>query len=114
MATFPIYQFYVELDGYEPKMWRRFQVMNHIYLNRLAYIIMTLYETRNDYSYEFRKDEQEIFLRKHPEYKRNPERLKELNKSFENYDMGQLLWKMYICIEFQKAIKNYLMLQVLN
>ena len=30
MATFPIYQFYVELDGYEPKMWRRFQVMNHI------------------------------------------------------------------------------------
>ena len=69
MATFPIYQFYVELDGYEPKMWRRFQVMNHIYLNRLAYIIMTLYETRNDYSYEFRKDEQEIFLNKHPEYK---------------------------------------------
>ena len=88
MATFPIYQFYVELDGYEPKMWRRFQVMNHIYLNRLAYIIMTLYETRNDYSYEFRKDEQEIFLNKHPEYKRNPERLKELNKSFEKLRYG--------------------------
>ena len=49
MATFPIYQFYVELDGYEPKMWRRFQVMNHVYLNRLAYIIMTLYETIRRY-----------------------------------------------------------------
>lgn len=30
MASQPIYQFYAELKDYEPKIWRRFQVMNNI------------------------------------------------------------------------------------
>ena len=38
MASIPIYQFYAELEGYSPKMWRRFQVLNNITMARLAYI----------------------------------------------------------------------------
>jgi len=88
MATFPIYQLYVELEGYKPKMWRRFQVMNDITLAKLAYILMVLFELRNLYSYEFRKDELEIFLKKHPEYVRDPEKLNELNRTFKKVRYG--------------------------
>ena len=88
MATFPIYQIYIELENYEPKMWRRFQVMNDIKMSRLAYIIMVFYELRCNYTYEFRKDELDIYLKKHPEYKNNPDRLEKLNKKFENLRYG--------------------------
>ena len=44
MASQPIYQIYAELADYEPKMWRRFQVMQNISIARLGYIIMTLFE----------------------------------------------------------------------
>ncbi|MGV8084518.1 MAG: plasmid pRiA4b ORF-3 family protein [Coriobacteriia bacterium] len=44
MASHPIYQFYAELADYEPKMWRRFQVMNTVTMVRLGYIIMTMFE----------------------------------------------------------------------
>lgn len=44
MASQPIYQFYTELKGYEPKVWRRFQVLNNIAVSQLGYILMTMYE----------------------------------------------------------------------
>lgn len=44
MASQPIYQFYSELAGFQPKIWRRFQVMGDITMARLGYIVMTLYE----------------------------------------------------------------------
>ena len=44
MASQPIYQFYSELGGYEPKVWRRFQVLNNITMSQLGYILMTMYE----------------------------------------------------------------------
>lgn len=44
MASRPIYQFYAELQDYEPKIWRRFQVMDNTSMARLGYILMTLYE----------------------------------------------------------------------
>lgn len=88
MATFPIYEIYVELEGYEPKMWRKFTVMNNITMSRLAYILMTLFELRNRYSYEFRKDEMEMFLQKHNEYANHPERLQDLNKEFKKLRYG--------------------------
>lgn len=46
MAGKPIYQFYAELDEYEPVIWRRFQVAGKITMARLAYIVMTLFEMR--------------------------------------------------------------------
>jgi Plasmid pRiA4b ORF-3-like protein. len=44
MASHPIYQFYAELDGYEPKIWRRFQVSDNVTVARLGYIIQVLFE----------------------------------------------------------------------
>lgn len=44
MAAQPIYQFYVELEDYKPKMWRRFQVMKGLTMACLGYIIMTIFE----------------------------------------------------------------------
>jgi len=46
MATQTVYQFYAELEGYKPKMWRRFQVASDITVARLGYIIMTMYEMK--------------------------------------------------------------------
>ena len=44
MSARPIYQFYAELDGYEPAIWRRFQVTDNVTVARLAYVLMTLFE----------------------------------------------------------------------
>lgn len=88
MATFPIYQIYVELEGYSPKMWRRFQIMSDVTIAKLGYTIMCLYEVRKYYSYEFRIDELENFKKKHPEYISNPELLEGLNKKFKKVRYG--------------------------
>lgn len=44
MASNPIYEFHAQLRDYQPKMWRRFQVVNNITMARLGYILMTLFE----------------------------------------------------------------------
>ena len=36
MASQPIYQFYAELNNYQPKIWRRFQVPGNITMARLG------------------------------------------------------------------------------
>lgn len=46
MASRPIYQFYAELEDYEPKIWRRFQVADNISPARLCYIIQVLFEMK--------------------------------------------------------------------
>ena len=53
MATQPIYQFHSELMGYEPSIWRRFQVPGNITLARLGYIVMTLYEMKGNHLFQF-------------------------------------------------------------
>lgn len=52
MATQPIYQFYSELADYEPKIWRRFQVLQNITMARLCYILMTMYEIKGSHPFE--------------------------------------------------------------
>ena len=46
MATQPVYQFSAELEGYKPKIWRRFLVAGDTSVARLGYIVMTLYEMK--------------------------------------------------------------------
>jgi hypothetical protein len=53
MASQPIYQFYVELEDYKPRLWRRFQVPNNISMARLGYIIMTLFEMQARHLFSF-------------------------------------------------------------
>ena len=35
MASHPIYQLYLELEDYEPKIWRRIQLMSNIKFSRI-------------------------------------------------------------------------------
>lgn len=88
MASSLIYQLYIELDGFEPKIWRRFEIQADKSLANLAYIIMIMYEARQYYSYQFKVDEQKSYLIRHPEYVRRPERLLELNKKFNKDKYG--------------------------
>ena len=44
MASKQIYQLYAELKDYQPKIWRRFEVVSNITIARLGYILMTLFE----------------------------------------------------------------------
>lgn len=53
MASHPIYQFYVELTDYKPKIWRRFQVMNNASMAKLGYIIMAMFEMKGNHLFEF-------------------------------------------------------------
>ena len=115
MATFPIYQLYVELQDYEPKMWRRFQVMNDITIAKLAYILMTLFELRNNYAYEFRTDELASYLQRHPEYVKRPERLEGLNKKFKKARYGIVSKKnmyMYKKVEGYEPIEDSTKIQL--
>ena len=64
MASHPIYQFYVELEDFEPKMWRRFQVMNHIKLSRLGYIVMVLYDMMASHVFCIDVDKGKNFMRR--------------------------------------------------
>ena len=68
MASKPIYQIYAELQDYEPKIWRRFQVMNDMTIARLAYILMTLFEMRGSHLYLFEVDELNNFIINNLEY----------------------------------------------
>lgn len=44
MAMKQVYQLYAELKYYQPKIWRRFEVVSNITIARLGYILMTLFE----------------------------------------------------------------------
>jgi hypothetical protein len=61
MASKPIYQFYAELKGFKPKIWRRFQVMNNITVARLGYIIQILFEMKASHLMKIEVPESENF-----------------------------------------------------
>ncbi len=53
MATKQIYTLYAELKDYEPKIWRRFEVVSNITIARLGYILMTLFEMQARHLFSF-------------------------------------------------------------
>lgn len=63
MASDPVYEFYAELTDYEPKIWRRFQIMNNITMARLGYILMTLFKMQAAHLFCFDVPVAENFLR---------------------------------------------------
>lgn len=67
MASKPIYQMYAQLEEYEPKIWRRFHVMNDITVAKLAYILMTLFEMKGSHLYKFEVNERENCRMNHEE-----------------------------------------------
>ena len=63
MASQPIYQFYTELEDYEPKIWRRFQVLQNITMARLGYVLMTMYEMKAEHLFCFDVPHAENYFR---------------------------------------------------
>lgn len=88
MTNYPIMQLYIELEGFEPKIWRRLEINSNATLAKLAYSIMIMFEIREYYSYQFIIDEIESYKKRHPEYNRRPDRLLELNKKFKKERYG--------------------------
>lgn len=88
MATNPILQLYIELDKFEPKIWRKIEISADTPLSRLAYTIMAIFEIREYYSYQFKVDEIESYKKRHPEYIRRPDKLIELNRNFKKERYG--------------------------
>lgn len=46
MAIHAVYRFYAELEGYKPKIWRRFEMSGNKTVAELAYIVMVLFEMK--------------------------------------------------------------------
>ena len=61
MATKPIYEIYAELQDYEPKMWRRFQILSDMTMARLAYTLMIMFEMKASHYYKFEVDEYKVY-----------------------------------------------------
>lgn len=61
MATKPIYEIYAELQDYEPKMWRRFQILSDMTMARLAYTLMIMFEMKASHLYKFEVDEYKVY-----------------------------------------------------
>lgn len=53
MAIHSIYRFYAELEGYKPKIWRRFEVNGNKTIAELGYIVMTLFEMEANHLFRF-------------------------------------------------------------
>lgn len=53
MAAKQIYTLYAELKDYEPKIWRRFEVVSNITIARLGYILMMLFEMQASRLFSF-------------------------------------------------------------
>ena len=56
MASHPIYQFYAELEGFNPKIWRRFQITNQVTVSRFSYVVMILFEMMASHLYSIEVD----------------------------------------------------------
>lgn len=56
MAVHKVYRFYAELEGYTPKMWRRFEVNGSKTIAELGYTLMTLFEMQASHLFCFTYD----------------------------------------------------------
>ena len=90
MASKPIYQIYSELEDYEPKIWRRFQVSSDVTMARLAYILMTLFEIQASHLYCFEVNELDNFITNHLEH------YNKYRKDYDNDDFFKI--GQYGCI----------------
>jgi hypothetical protein len=68
MAFRQIYQFYAELEEFEPKIWRRFQVRSDITVARFAYIVMIMYEMRASHLFRMESQKGKALIKKVKEH----------------------------------------------
>ena len=81
MGTKQIYQLYAELKDYQPKIWRRFEVVSNITIARLGYILMTLFEMQARHLFCFDLPFSENYrIRMADQY--SPEEIDKLTRAF--------------------------------
>lgn len=56
MAVHVVYRFYAELEGYKPRIWRRFEVNGSQTMAELGYILMTMFEMQASHLFCFTHD----------------------------------------------------------
>ena len=97
MATKQIYQLYAELKDYQPKIWRRFEVVSNITIARLGYILMTLFEMQAHHLFCFDLPFSENY-RIHMADQYSPEEIEKLTRAF--------FTKNPVCRNFRLELKN--------
>jgi hypothetical protein len=72
MANNKIYQFYAELNDFEPVIWRCFQVKSDVTIARLGYIVQILFEMRASHLMAIEVDRGKNILKNIPKLKDIP------------------------------------------
>lgn len=87
MASKQIYQLYAELKDYQPKIWRRFEVVSNISIARLGYLLMTLFEMQAHHLFCFDLPFSENYrIRMADQY--SPEEIEKLTRAFFTKNPG--------------------------
>ncbi|WP_366533454.1 plasmid pRiA4b ORF-3 family protein (plasmid) [Carnobacterium maltaromaticum] len=63
MAKHLVYQFYAELKGYEPKIWRRFKINGEKTMAEFAYTIMILFEMQASHLFRIKQNNRDAMLK---------------------------------------------------
>jgi hypothetical protein len=87
MASRQIYQFYAELEDFEPKIWRRFQVQSDITVARFAYIVMIMYEMKASHLFRMEVQKGKALMKELKEFysASDYQKIKKLAPLIENY-----------------------------
>ncbi len=62
MAQHYVYRFYAELNGYKPKIWRRFEINGEKTMAELGYALMLMFEMQASHQFCFRENTRDAFL----------------------------------------------------
>ena len=90
MASHPIYTFKATLLNSKIPIWREFEVMNHITMARLAYILMTMFEMKASHLYQMRVPWREN-LKRHMQGRLPQAELEVISQQFPQFILFQPL-----------------------
>lgn len=96
MAQHYVYQFYAELEDFEPKIWRRFEIVGSKTIAELGYTLMVLFEMTASHLFCFTENRQKALL----EYLRESYSEEELAQFLENSDVTKLGFNAKYEIDF--------------
>ncbi len=99
-----VYQFYVELMDFEPKIWRRFYISSDMTMEKLAFTLMNMFNMEGGHIFNF-----EIDIRTQMEKKllNQPDVNKEMMEAFIAKSVPKIIVESYIDEEMNAADDNY-------
>lgn len=102
MAMHQVYRFYAELEGYKPKIWRRFEVNGAKTMARLAYILMTMFEMQASHLFCFTYDYRTEFIEEMREHYTS----EDLNRVLKRSDIADLIKPWRFELPSDEIIEN--------